>query len=134
MKNWFKSNRTVKNPAQAGDAALAFHFEAKHPCAFCDLEINTQEPCPTYSINLPEKQEVELWGVAVGFKKIPLLQTGFILDSLKEMRFTKEELALYTHFILKDLIVLNEGKFATPSSIKTYHIDGSDRNEFIVGF
>lgn len=129
-----KSNSTVKNLAQAGDAFFAFYFAKKYPFSFCELEVNTQKRPPIYDLNLHGKQELELWDGAVGFKKIPLLPTGFILDSIKAMEFTKDEVADYTHFILKDLIVLNDDKFPTPSKITTFHIDQSDRNEFITGF
>jgi hypothetical protein len=116
MKDWFKSNRTVKNPAQAGDAVLAYYFG---PTA----EINTQERAPLDNSNFHGKYELQLWGISKGLIPISLLASGSFADSLCNMKFTEEEISLYSHFILV-------GK----KSVTTYRLDHLDRSQIVTGY
>lgn len=129
--SWWKSNKTVKNPAQAGDAALAFYFGGNDSCV---LEINTQERFPIDDKYFHGKYELSLWGVSKGLKKIPLLQTGTFSDSLEALKFTEEEISLYTHFVLFGVLVSTDEKVDGKSSVKIYHMDSLDRNQIVTGY
>lgn len=130
MKQWFKSNKTVKNPAQAGDAALVFYYESLGYV----VEINTQKRAPLDDKYFHGKYELSLWGVSKGFKRIPLLQTGNFSDSLEALKFTAEEISLYTHFVLEGVLGSTDNKINGKGSVTTYRLDHLDRNQIVTGY
>lgn len=130
-KDWFKSSKTVKNPAQAGDAALAFYFGEDDSRV---LEINTQKRFPIDNQYFYGKYELSIWGVSKGFKQIPLLQSGSFSDSLEALKFTTEEISLYTHFVLQGVLVSTDEKINGKRSIRIYRIDNLDRNQIVTGY
>ena len=131
MKNWFKSNTTVKNAAQAGDAWLFFHFNNPD---WCVLKINTQEQAPLDDTHFHGKYELRLWGGAVGFRNIPLLETGSFVDSLHAQGFEKDELSEYSHFILKGVIGFSSLPHnMAKETITTYRLTHQDRYQIISG-
>ena len=81
-KNWFKANSTVKNPAQAGDAALMLHYSTPKEVLGIKLPppevvVHTQEG---FNFNLIHERYHKgrmsylfLWGVTKGIVKIPLI-------------------------------------------------------------
>lgn len=130
--SWWKSNKTVRNPAQAGDAALAFYFGGNDSCV---LEINTQERFPIDDQYFHGKYELSIWGVSKGLKQIPLLTTGSFSDSLEALKFTEEEISLYTHFVLFGVIgASTEKNLVGESSVKVYRLDDLDRNQIVTGY
>ncbi len=130
-KDWHKSSTAVKNPAQAGDAALAFYFKEDDSCV---LEINTQKRFPMYDSFFHGKYELDLWGVSKGFKKIPLLPTGSFSDSLEELKLSEEEISLYTHFVLYGVLVSTDEKVNGKKSVTTYRLDHLDRSQIVTGY
>lgn len=130
-KDWHKSSTTVKNPAQAGDAVLAFYFGGYDSCV---LEINTQKRFPIDDRHFHGIYELSLWGVSKGFKKIPLLKTGSFSDSLEALKFTEEEISLYTHFILYGELRSNNEEIDGKSSVTIYRLDHLDRSQIVTGY
>jgi hypothetical protein len=128
---WFKSSTTVKNPAQAGDAALAFYLgkDDSH-----ELEINTQDMFPVYDQCFPEKQKLSIWGVENGFKEITLLQDGSFISSLVAMKFTTEEISKYTHFVLKEVPISFEEKSNEKITVTTNRFHHLDRDHIVTGY
>lgn len=131
MENWFKSSRTVKNPAQAGDAALKLYYEK----SLYETEVYTKVLAPLDEKYFHGKCKLELWGVSVGIKEITLLETGSFNDSLMAMKFDWMELALYTHLIVSGISESVSGK-ASESKFyaKIYRLSAQDRKQILTGY
>lgn len=125
----FRKIKTVKNPAQAGDAVLAFHY---HNLGVVKLEINTQDHAPLYDKFFHGKGfSLSLWGASKGIKDIPLLKSGSFFDSLYEQNFTRDQIYLFTHVVLTQELNIALGKVPISESIEvtTYHLSDLDRNQ-----
>jgi len=144
-KNWFKSNRTVKNPAQAGDACLALYYE-EHDYYLQEgahyvrvTNVHTKEKIdfsPLYLKNHVSFSIVtlEFWGVTTGIQKIQLRGGSSLYDSVKktmeELDFGHQEIARFTHVILKTCRDTDEQKGGSIETIDIYRLDDVERNSF----
>jgi len=114
----------VKKFVQAGDAVLVFYY---HEMGIKNIEILRNENAPLDDKHFHGKRELTLWGVAVGFKKIPLLNYGSFSDSLQAVGFSEEEIKQYTHFIVNGVQVsdlFNQDEF-----VRIYRLSNLDHSE-----
>jgi len=135
MKNWFKSSKTVKNPAQAGDAALAFYYEGiakklgnnKQGTPCFEYEIHTQERAP---LDRSTSQfSITLWGVSQGFKNIESQNESSLLEALRAVKFSHDEIVQYSHCILES------GTFASGYEKRdVYRLNFQDYSEIVTGY
>jgi len=135
MKNWSKSNKTVKNPAQAGDAALAFYYEStaeklgnnKQETPRFEYEIHTQERAP---LDRSTSQFlVTLWGVSQGFKTIEFQNESPLSKALQAVGFSHDEIVEYSHCILES------GTFASGHEKRdVYRLNYQDHSEIVTGY
>lgn len=135
IKNsWWKSNKTVKNPAQAGDAALAFYYEDiakklgnnKQGEPRFGYEIHTKERAP---LDRPTSQfSVTLWGVSQGFKTIESRNEPSLTKALQAVGFSHDEIVHYSHCILES------GTFASGHEKRdVYRLNFQDYSEIVTG-
>jgi|JI10StandDraft_1071094.scaffolds.fasta_scaffold18741_4 hypothetical protein len=136
MKNkWFKSSTTVKNPAQAGDAALAFYYEGiakklgnnKQGEPRLEYEIHTQKWAPLD--HSTSQFTVTLWGVSQGFEIIESEGEPSLIKALQEVGFAHDEIVLYSHCILES------GTFASGHEKRdVYRLRSSDHSKIVTGY
>ncbi|MFA7285473.1 MAG: hypothetical protein WC011_01315 [Candidatus Paceibacterota bacterium] len=135
MKNWFKSSKTVKNPAQAGDTALAFYYEEiakklgnnKQGAPHFEYEIHTQERAPLDSSTA--QFAVTLWGVSQGFKIIESKNEPSLKKALQKVGFSHDEIVLYSHCIVES------GTFASGyQKNDVYRLHYQDYSEIVTGY
>lgn len=106
-KNWFKSSTTVGNPAQAGDAALRLHYgnclTVINSKSFSrETTVHTQGLIDFNSSTHHGKDfTLEFWGVTKGLVQIPLTQAGSLYESIWARNFTKDDMGLFTHVVVK---------------------------------
>lgn len=123
----FKQIKTVKNAAQAGDAALAFSYPES-----VDVEIFTQQRAPLDDSNFHGKNELTLWGVQKGFLTIPLLDHGSFSTSLEALKFERDEIKKYSHFIVSGISISSGSK--AKDFVRIYRLDDLDRNQIVTGY
>ena len=133
--SWFKSNKTVKNPAQAGDAVLAFYYEGiakklgnnNEGSPRFDYEIHTQERAP---LDRSTSQfSVTLWGVSKGFKTIESKNEPSLTKALQAVGFSHDEIMHYSHCIIES------GTFASGHQKNdVYRLNYQDHSEIVTGY
>ncbi|MDB4984408.1 MAG: hypothetical protein JWM20_587 [Patescibacteria group bacterium] len=131
-KELFKSIKNTSNPAQAGDTTLAFYYDSVN---VNEIEIVKDKRAPLDDQHFHGKNELTLWGPAVGFKEIPLLSTGTFNDSLMTLKFTAEGIKPYTHFIVNGVSTGSSSR--KPSDwpfVTIYRLNDSDRHQIVTGY
>jgi hypothetical protein len=138
---WFKSSKTVENPAQAGDAALWLHF-GNSAQSMCDLE--SKDGMKTFSretkVHTNERMEFNtsyhhgqnlalfFWGVVKGLVQIPLTQPGSFYESIWAQNFTKEEMEEFTHIVSKSVSGSLELHQDQTEKVDIYRLTDTERN------
>jgi hypothetical protein len=131
LKELFKKIKSVSNLPQAGDATLAFYYDSVH---VKDIEIVRDQRAPLGDRYFHGKKELKLWGPSVGFKKIPLLDSGTFSDSLEVLKFTFEEIEQYSHFIENGKRVSFDKENTEQEFVTIYRLDQSDYSQIVTGY